>query len=192
MTMDESQRLKKLIELMRETISRDEALRQQYEVGTKFRFVSDKLNILMDHLEKRVRSVEKEIKKAKPDIKENLITLYVYLYNAQGLVLRNWLNMLIPKVFYEYSVNRPIYADKSQIESLIRTKSDKVQHAYITISVNEADIIQSKDESMQRKDALGSPLIRVKEGALHFDKLILFTHNGIEYTLNDEGELIKR
>ena len=124
-------------------------------------------------------------KKTETVLAPDEVLIYVYLYNANGLVFRSWQNMLTPKVFYEYSVNRPIYSQKSEIESLLKSKKTLAQHAYLTIAVKASDIIKPSDHPE-------NPIIKVREGSLHFDKLVTFAHNGQDYTLNINGELIKK
>ena len=183
--------LKKLLDLVRTAAKQDDALREKYVVGEKFRFVHDRLYALLEHLEKKAQVVETAIEKEKNRVGEDEVLVYVYLYNAQGLILRSWVNMLTPKVFYEYSVNRPIYIDKAHVESMLRSKTNKAQHAFLTVAVKRADIIESA-ETTQRKDQTGNPLLRVREGSLHFDNLIFFTHNEHEYIVNSQGELVKK
>lgn len=189
MPIENPQELKKLVDLVRETVSRDEELRTKYVVGHKFRFVQERLKALLDQLEKKLIVEEKKVEQAKSRVSEDEALVYVYLFNAQGIIIRNWENMLTPKVFYEYSVNRPIYADRTCIESLVRSKKNKTQHAFLTIAVKKVDILTS--DNTQNKDALGNPVIRVREGSLSFDKLIQFTHNEVDYEVSVDGELIK-
>lgn len=181
----------KLFTLVREAIECDEALRIKFEIGDKFRFVRDRLKELLAQLELDQVTSSITIKDANLGLQENESVVYVYLFNAKGVVLRNWINMLNPKVFYEYSVNRPIYADKNEIEAMLRTKTNKQLHAYLAVAVKKVDILQSASDASQ-KDSLGNPLIRVREGSLKLDRLISFSHNGNEYTWNpDEGFLKK-
>ena len=98
--------------------------------------------------------------------------------------------MITPKIFYEHSVNRPIYLEKGQVEAIIRSKKTKVQHAFLTVSIKQVDIIQSV--SGAAKDSLGQDTARIREGSLHFNKLISFTHNEHVYIINKNGELIKQ
>src|SRR3990167_9962665 len=106
---DDLKQYEKLIELLQEAIQRDIELRKKYEVGEKFRFVRDRLRALLTANEAHVQSIqqiEKNIQQKKDETTK--VPVYVYLYNAQGALLRNWITMLTPKVFYEYSVNRPV------------------------------------------------------------------------------------
>src|SRR3990167_9684781 len=102
--------------------------------------------------------------------------VYVYLFNAHGLNFSSWQKMLSPSVFYEYSVNRPIYGEKAHVEAVIRNKTNKAQHGYLTIAVKK-ELISSESS----KDALGNPLIKVKEGGLKIERLICFFHHNHEY-----------
>lgn len=183
--------LQKILEIVRDVVKHDKELREQFVVKDKFRFVQDRLHALLDQLEKKMQLFEQEEKKAKAGVVEDEVLVFVYLYNAQGIVLRNWHNMLTPKVFYEYSVNRPIYSDKTQVEKMVAAKPNKVQHAFLTIAVKKEEVLQTA-ETTQRKDAMGNPLIKVKEGSLHFEKLVSFTHNNQEYVVNARGELVKK
>jgi hypothetical protein len=193
MSMDENNKDPKqtLLELVRDAIRRDDALREKYQIGDKFRFVRDRLHALLNQLEQQVELLKPVEKQSKSTISKDDVLVYVYLFNVQGLVLKSWQNMLTPRLFYEYSVNRPIYLERAHVESLIRSKSNKAQHAFIAIAVKPQDILQG-DESSWLKDIQGNRVIKVKEGAFHFSKCAFFSHNGMDYTLNDEGELVKK
>ncbi len=188
---DEVQEYEKLIQLIRETIQHDKDLRAKYDVAEKFRFVRDRLEGLLTHLEEQAKVLRGEEKTVRhEEDATGKILAYVYLYNAQGAVLRSWLTLLTPRVFYEYSVNRPIYNEKNSIESLIRSKPNKQQHAYLTVKINQNDILSLPESAP--KDALGSALGKIREGSLRFENLVAFTHNGQDYGLSLQGEFVKK
>jgi len=188
---DEVKEYEDLIQLIRDAIQQDVDLREKYGVADKFRFVRDRLNGLLTHLEEQAKVLQVEEQKMQPDDGPSDNTLaYVYLYNAQGMILRTWLTLLTPRVFYEYSVNRPIYQDKYHIESLVRSKANKQQHAYLTVKIKQSDIVSV--ESSAPKDALGNMVIKVREGSLRFENLVAFTHNGQDYGLSKQGEFVKK
>ena len=67
----------------------------------------------------------------------------------------NWQNMLTPRVFYEYSVNRPIYAEKKYVDSLLRAKGNKAHHAFLTVAIKKIHITtdtNSKKYSWESSD----------------------------------------
>jgi hypothetical protein len=180
-------RREKIITLMRETIASDTALREKYQIGDKFRFVRDRLKALLQQLEQS-ESKEEQEKESIVETAEDETLVYVYLYNSQGLLLQTWINMLTPKLFYEYSVNRPIYLHKSQIEKLINSKTNCVQHAFLTVVVKKNEILQTESST---KDVLGNSMAKVKEGSLRYEKFVVMTHNNQEYKLS-AGRLVKK
>lgn len=187
-TSNEKEREKKLLQLVQDAIAQDVKLREKYKVGDKFRFIRDRLQALSTRLEEQVKAAELEVKKAEKKAADEVL-VYVYLYNSQGVLFPTWQKMVAAAVLYEYSVNRPVYTDKTMIEAYIRSKSNKAQHAYLAVAVKPTDILNTPTEA---KDAIGNPLIKVREGSLLINKLVLFTHNGHEYVLSDTGVLIKK
>jgi hypothetical protein len=188
MSNDDREQKIKLIELIRDATKHDEELRKKYDIGDRFRFVRDRLLALLDQLEKHAKATEPvKPKEAGGGLSEGETTIFIYLYNAQGILVSSWQKMLTPKLLYEYSVNRPIYANQSEIDLLIRLKANKVQHGYLTVIVKKDAII-----STGTKDAMESPIVKVKEGALSFDRIVSFTHDDINYALDEEGNLVKK
>ncbi len=185
--MPNDQQESKLLALIDFALQQDRELRDQYTIGDKFRFIRDRLQALLKHVQENVIVIENSTKKTKATLASDETLVYVYLYNAQGSLLKTWLKMLVPAVFYEYSVNRPIYLDKSHIEAFIRTKANKNQHAYLAVIVKKIDLI----EKHLSEDAAGNPLGKVKEGSLHFEKMLAFTYNEHDYQLDSNSEIIR-
>lgn len=186
---DENEQYKKLLNLLLEAIKEDQELREKYQVGEKFRFIRDRLNTLKIQLEQSMLQLQEKKVEQKDVVATDEMIVYVYLYNAQGANMKTWQNMLNPAVFYEYSVNRPVYAEKSQIESYLRSKANRTQNGYLAVIVKKSDVIKS---ALPLKDAINNQLIKVKEGSLKFEKMISFNYNNQEYVLNEAGELIKK
>lgn len=188
MSNENKSKREELLKLMHKAVATDSQLREQYHVGEKFRFIRDRLKALLSRIEEGIASLRADEKESRREkvATEDEVHIYVYLFNAQGSQLRTWSKMLNPAVFYEHSVNRPIYDDKKFVEAVIRSKTNKSQHGYLTMLVNKQDILTERT-----KDSLGNTVIKVKEGALNPTRLISFTHNEVDYKLNEEGELIK-
>lgn len=189
MSKDDQNLEQKVIELVREATKLDEELRQKYQIGEKFRFVRDRLHALLAHLEENLPKVVQAKKEMSYVPQENEVVLYIHLYNVHGPKFNTWQNMVNPKVLYEYSVNRPIYKEKSALESVIKNKPNPVQHAYIAIAVSSLDLISNGNG---HKDSMGNLLVRVKEGSLHISKLVSFVHNNQEYLIDSKGNLVKK
>ena len=172
-----------LTDLVGQILKSDTALREKFEVGQRFQFIHERLHILHSSVELLAQGEEsgENVKEGgKKDTSWVGQPVYVYLYNAEGAVLRTWTAMLTPRAFYEYSVNRPVYAEKTHVESIIALKPNPQQHAYVTIAVRPEDIVRTSEA-----------VIKVKEGALTIEKLILFTHNGQDFVF-EQGELVRK
>jgi len=189
--MSDKEQKEKLLKLVRDAVQHDHELRQQHQVGEKFRFIRDRLLALLARVEENFSVTQKQQERTTYQIATDEVQVHVYIYNAQGLNIQTWQKMLNPSVFYEYSVNRPIYAEKAEIDALIRGKANKAQHGYITVAIKKQDILSISNVEAQ-KDSLGNRLIKVKEGSLHSERLISFTLNGQNYLLNEEGQLEKQ
>ncbi len=189
---NEQELLNQLISLIQEALQRDTQLRQSHQVGERFRFVRDRLQVLLETIEKETAIIAKQTKQAAVlQAEEGELLVYIHLYNAQGALLRTWQSMITPKAFFDFSVNRPIYQEKKHIEAFIRSKTNKAHHAYLIVAMQKERILPPPEEGVI-KDALENPLIKVKEGSLSHRRMICFVHNEITYELNEEGELIKK
>lgn len=178
----------KLLALVKTAISQDQALRDQHKIGDKFRFIRDKLNTLLQRVESDLNALKLEEESKTTTLAADEVFVYVYLFNAQGLVFQTWKKMVNPSVFYEYSVNRPIYGDIKHVETNIRIKSNRNQHGFITVAIKKDNILTSAETT----DVSGNPVLKVKEGSLHFDRFLSFTHNGHEYVINADGDLVRK
>jgi len=180
-----------LLNLVRKAVQQDQELREKLHIGNKFKFISEGLQKLFTEVETDLGEIEKaNAKKKQLDVLlEDEILVYVYLFNAQGIVLQTWQKTLNPSVFYEYSVNRPIYTDKAAVENYIRSKPNRIQNAFATIAIKKIDLLPSPEVV---KDSLGNTLVKVREGSLKFEKLFSFTHNNQEYVLTATGEIVKK
>lgn len=190
MTLEKKVLLYKQIQVLLEDLnSTDAALRQKYEIGDKFRFIKDKLTNLLKHYEEyHLVNIGTNLEQEK-SMPVNPILVYVHLFNVGGVSLENWVTMINPRVFYEYSVNRPIYLQKKTIEAIIQSKANSQQHGFLTVLINKEDIlteIKNKDELSFYKES-----IKIKEGALLFNHLVSFTHQNKEYTLQ-QNTLIEK
>jgi hypothetical protein len=182
----------KLQKLIQDSIRVDEELRNKYQIGDKFRFIRDSLHAQATRIQEELDALAVEIESKTDKIAEDEMLVYVYIFNAQGLVLQTWQKMLNPSVFYEYSVNRPAYSEKAHIESFIRSRTSKAQHGFLTIVVKKTDVLPVQAGLEAAVDSIGNPLIKIKEGSLKFNKMFSFTHQENEYVVNKDGQIVKK
>lgn len=185
-----NEQLIKLTEIVQAAIQRDAELRQRYEVGDKFKFIRDRLQTLLEEVQRETEAIKIWQKKSTQvvSVEAGEVLVFVHLYNAQGLSIKTWQGIITPKAFFDFSVNRPIYKEKAHIQSFIQAKANRAQHGYLTVAVKQERVISSEN----LKDSMGHTLVKVKEGSLRCEKLLSFTHNDNEYILNEESELVKK
>ena len=181
-----------LLKLVQEVIQKDQSTREEFQVGDKFRFVRDRLRALEAKLQESIAQVDVETEKRTVKILEDEISVYVYIYNAQGIAFPTWQKMVNPSVFYEYSVNRPIYAEEAEVLSFIRSRPNKPQHGYLNFVIKKQDILPLGVDEKPSQDANGTTLLKIKEGSLRTEKLIWFKHQDQIYVLNPLGQLVKK
>lgn len=192
MSNGEKELKEKLQKLVLDSIQVDKDLRAQYQVGDKFRFIRDRLANLELRVQEEINAIIQEIESKVDKLADDEVLVYVYIFNAQGLVFQTWQKMLNPSVYYEYSVNRPIYIDKAHVESFIRNRPTKAQHGYLTVAIKKTDLLPVPAGIEPPKDQNGNPLYKIREGSLKPNKLFSFTHQDIEYIVNAAGHVVKK
>lgn len=189
MPKDSRELKEKLLQLINEAVDQDVKLRTDLQIGDKFRFIRESLQALKLQVDEAMQAIKVEVDENKDVLAEDEQLVYVYLFNAHGIDLQSWIKMLHHSVYYEHSVNRPIYAAKEHIEAVIRNKANRIQHGYLTMAIKKAGILKQGDEAT--KDSFGNPVLKIKEGSLSAERLISLTHNGHCYVLNENGALEK-
>ena len=175
--------------IINRAVSEDASLRTELHIGDKFRFIRDGVSKLKHDIENALTTINVDTQEDKEVLASDEQLVYVYLFNAHGIDLRTWVRMLHASVFYEHSVNRPIYGEKEHIEALIRSKTNRIQHGYLTVAVKRDLIINKGDYATL--DSIGNPVLKIKEASLKPERLMRFTHNGNDYVLDEDGRLEK-
>lgn len=192
MSNQDKETKEKLRQLVKDSLDVDKNLRDKFHMGDKFRFIRDRLQALSARVQEELDALAMEVEKKTDKVAEDEVVVYVYIFNAQGLVLQTWQKMLNPSVFYEYSVNRPVYQDKSHVESFIRSRTSKAQHGFLTMVIKKTDILPAVKGAEPGVDIIGNPLVKIREGSLKVEKMLSFTHQENEYVINETGQIIKK
>lgn len=113
--------------------------------------------------------------------------VFISLYTADGSNLQSWERIIanLPRQM----ISRPIYESEDQVKSLIKSKENRVNEAYVVIYINKSDIIPlSRDKILH--DRLGNPLITLKDRSLDLENVTRFVHISGEYKYS-RGRLTK-
>ncbi len=105
--------------------------------------------------------------------------VFVSLYSIEGNSIQAWERLLVN--LPRYVVSRPIYANETDVRSLVRSKPNKVNEAYVGIYIAESDLITTSSDRVL-KDKFGKQLLSLKDRALNLDNISKFIHMSGEYS----------
>lgn len=121
-------------------------------------------------------------------IKHGQAEIFVSLYSSNGTVLRTWERILA--TLPSQIISRPIYAKEMDVKTMIKAKENKANEAYVSIFIDETDILPLSMEKTPF-DKLGKPLLTLKDRALRLENIKRFVHISGEYAFV-HGQLIKQ
>jgi hypothetical protein len=176
-----------LVEVLHSIVKKETELRDKCDIGVRFNVIHTQLQVLAHNVEEAVQELIKEqaciVEKNVFTLKEDEALVYVYLFNAQGNSLKTWRKLLLPSALIEHSVNRPVYAERSQVEEVIRGKANKDQHAYVEIVVKKEDILNAASKKPLQSQC---ELLRVRQGSLKTANIRAFVHVDKSYTTDNK------
>lgn len=113
--------------------------------------------------------------------------VFIALYASDGASIASWERLLLnlPKQV----LSRPIYAKEEDIQSIIKTKENRINEAYVAVFINPSDIIPLGHDKAPI-DKLGTSLLTLKDKSIHIDNIEKFVHlSGTYHYL--KGQLVK-
>jgi hypothetical protein len=170
-----------LYRLISEAVEQEKALRGKHKVGERFNVIRTQLLSTLEKYKDEYEAIQQQEKltvRKERKLQENETIVYLYLFNAQGNAVEAWQNMLTPRALFDYSVNRPIYLNKEDIERVIRARPNKAQHAYIEVVIDKEDIMEDKPH-----DQYQHPLLRVRQGAIKDGNILFFCYRDKSYSV---------
>lgn len=121
-------------------------------------------------------------------VKEGEQEIFVSVYCFGGTSLQSWERIILN--LPRQMISRPVYADEQSVVNLIKSKENRLNEAYLAITVNQSDILQLAEDKIPY-DKFGKPLLALKDRSLNLDKISRFVHNGISYNYQN-GRLINQ
>lgn len=188
---DDSELFLNLSTILKEAVEKDQQLRNKYQVGQKFCFISQRLEELLGELNQKVAIVQNSANQKQVFLlHEDELLVYVHLYNAQEGSIDVWKTFFTPQAFIEYSVNRPVYRECREVKKFINSKANVAQHGYLVVAIKKDDILENLGENGLMQDSIGQPLLKIKSGSLYCDRVQSFVHNEQEYLLTKSLDLV--
>ncbi|RMX05575.1 Dot/Icm secretion system protein IcmQ [Legionella jordanis] len=113
--------------------------------------------------------------------------VYISLYSMDGNTLQTWERILanLPRQM----ISRPIYENEQDVINHIKSKTNRVNEAYVAAYVSKSDILEVAADKISR-DKFGRPLLSLKDRSLNLDNITRFVHMSGTYHYT-KGRLIK-
>jgi intracellular multiplication protein IcmQ len=111
-----------------------------------------------------------------PIVGEDMMVVYVSLYQSNGFDLAGWERQL--QSLTSYTQGRPIYQNEDEINRAIRARLVPTSEAYIKVAIKKAAILTGLK---QLNDKLNQPLLNVSEGAILPTNILEFVHAAKHY-----------
>ncbi|MFC3908489.1 Dot/Icm secretion system protein IcmQ [Legionella dresdenensis] len=113
--------------------------------------------------------------------------VFISVYSSEGNNIPAWERIIAN--LQRFLITRPIYANEEHIKSLIRSKDNKLNEAYLAVYVNKDDILVVPQEKIA-VDKFGKPLMTLKDKSLNLENITRFVHYSGTYKY-EKGRLIK-
>jgi intracellular multiplication protein IcmQ len=118
--------------------------------------------------------------------RNNQQEIFIGLYVSDGTNALAWEKILsnLPGQL----ISRPIYAEESQIQAVIKTKSKPLNEAYVSIYVDRNAFI-TVDEDKVPLDKLGQKMLILKNNSINLENIHFFVHMFKRYQYS-KGRLV--
>lgn len=143
---------------------------------------SDKINAVEINQSKEIAELAK-----RTAIRSGMKEIFVALYSSDGTKLQSWERILIN--LPRQMISRPIYAEEADVKAIIRTKENKNNEAYVSMYINQSDVLQLPPDKIP-VDKLGKPLLTLKDRSLTLDNINQFVCSSGTYQYV-HGRLVK-
>jgi len=175
-------------EILKKLIDSETKYRTDNDIGVRFNVLKTQLDSIKEKIAKEVGVQKKPESTQNVEMSKDETLVYVYLFNATGDKLASWQKLLTPSALFEHSVNRPVYANKADLQKMLRGKTNLALHGYLEITINKSDIMMTSSRN-QLHDILNSPLLRLKQGALKQENIRCLFHNEKQYRIGKNNSL---
>ena len=172
----------------------DKAIEQgPWEASTFLRVVGKKLRELREEFVAQLdmpttqKAKESSLFASKMALRSGQQEIFIALYSSDGTNIQSWERILanLPK----HMLSRPIYAKEDDVISLLKTKENKDNEAYVSIYINQGDILLLPADRTP-VDKLGKPMLTLKDKSLNTENINRFVHKSVTYTYS-HGRCIK-
>ena len=106
-------------------------------------------------------------------LRNNQQEIFIGLYSTDGNNLQTWERIVtnLPGQM----ISRPIYAQESEVQEIIKTKDKPVNEAYVSIYVNQNSFLTVSEDKIPM-DKLGQKMLILKNNSINLDNIHFFFH----------------
>ena len=120
-------------------------------------------------------------------MQNSLKEVYIVLYSLEGSKLQSWEQIIVN--LRRQMVSRPVYSTEEEAIAIIKTKEKKINEAYVSVFVNEEDILHMPADKSP-VDKLGQNMLVLKDNSISLDYINYFVHLTGKYRYS-RGKLLK-
>lgn len=163
-----------------------------WESSAFLRVIARKLQIIRDDFSSRTASDCSEKSKTtsysanRVAIRSGQQEVFIALYSSDGANVQSWERIVIN--LPRQMISRPIYASEEDVIQAVRAKENKINEAYVSIYVNQTDVLSLGDKTPV--DKLGKSLLTLKDKSLNLTNINRFVHMSDVYSYA-HGRLVK-
>ena len=155
--------------------------------------VGKKLKLLRDDLAAKIAKFEEDETSApeyvahRAHLSASHKLVFVSLYSIEGINIGSWERII--DNLQRQIVSRPVYAQEEDVQNIIKTKDKKINEAYVSLYIAQADILELPADKIPL-DKLGKPMMVLKDNAINLQNIEYFYHITGKYRYS-HGHLAK-
>lgn len=165
----------------------DKALHEgPWQTSNFLKSIGKNLQTIRNDFAKKIESdadnLQKNTEKAQLAIKAGQKEIFISLYSSTGSNLQSWERILnnLPRQL----ISRPIYSNEESIVSIIKSKENRLNEAYVSLFINENSLLSLPTEKIP-VDKLGQPLLTLKDNAITLENISRFEHQSGTYSFSN-------
>lgn len=114
--------------------------------------------------------------------------VYISLYSSDGAQMINWERILLN--LPRQMISRPIYLKEEDVVYFIKSKENRHNEAYVSVIVNQDDILNLSEDKTPR-DKFGKSLLTLKDRCISLSNIRQLVHSSGIYQYI-KGHLVKQ
>lgn len=155
-------------------------------IGKNLREIRDKFSEQLNASDQETSKIASQLAN-RMALRSGQKEIFILLYSSDGSNMQSWERIVIN--LPRQMISRPVYANEEDLKALLKTKENKVNEAYISVYVNQGDLLSIPADKAPL-DKLGKSLLTLKDNVIRLDNVNRFVHLSGTYDYV-QGRLVK-